>query len=635
MLGKCVSMSILFGLMGLAAAAASPNLLKNAGFEEGNDGPTGWSRFPPAPEGVSYEWDRGSAHSGARSVSVRNTGRAFGMWQQVVPVTPGVIYQLSGWIKTDDIDRRGRCCLQVVFRDADNKWVKRFDLPGHTGTRPWAYDFPQRMLVQAPPRAAKAEVNLFLQGSGRASFDDVIFGPAPSGDISGVATCGGAPVEGVRVHIWGTNFEATTDAEGRYTINGVPEASPRYVLIASKEGYKTLPCGDVDVKEGGVTKVNFELKKGAELRDPNLRVKFGCLARRRPAPPRPVAPDAVIDPSLYPKEAKVYLKPDEYVDGNHPSVVKTAEQILSTLDPADRRNTLKVSHAVYLWIVKNIEYDTIYSGKGWLDTTSGMWQTISGEGWCWGHNFTDWLYKPSEMLAERRGICIEHSRLAAALLRAVNIPARPVMPYSTQFWVQPKDGKGYWSGMGTSGGRVAFRERGDTASGFGRLSPASVVLMPIDSGPVVHSDWYTKNKCLWREVHPWRVTYDATDDGLAKAAADLNKLAETGEGPRPARRPRGRPGPRMKPRFGPQIVAQYADFTLNLWNIGDQRTLKARFPMPVETEYAELLGKCAYWTNHPECVKRTWISEERNPPVKETRKWYNIEFDLTPLLTDG
>jgi len=40
----------------------------------------------------------------------------------------------------------------------------------------------------------------------------------------------------------------------------------------------------------------------------------------------------------------------------------------------------------------------------------------------------------------------------------------------------------------------------------------------------------------------------------------------------------------------------------------------------------------AYWTNHPECVTRTWVEEITNPPVEGVQRWYHIEFDLAELL---
>lgn len=42
----------------------------------------------------------------------------------------------------------------------------------------------------------------------------------------------------------------------------------------------------------------------------------------------------------------------------------------------------------------------------------------------------------------------------------------------------------------------------------------------------------------------------------------------------------------------------------------------------------------AHWTNHPECVSRTWIEENPNPPATGAERWCHIQFDLTSLL-DG
>ncbi len=221
------------------------NLLSNPGFETGTTAPDGWTTFPPSPVGVTYEWDDSVFVSGARSVSVESTGSGFGMWQQVVPVFPGTVYQLSGYVKVEALN--GRCNLQVLFRDADNTILERVDLSSHSGTIPWIYDFPHEVNVRAPANAATAEVNLFLRGQGKAWFDDIFFGPAPTGSISGTVTSGGEPLAGAKVIIWGTDYEAVTDEEGRYLFSDIPDASPRYILIASKEGYKDKPQGDVEV----------------------------------------------------------------------------------------------------------------------------------------------------------------------------------------------------------------------------------------------------------------------------------------------------------------------------------------------------------------------------------------------------
>jgi hypothetical protein len=271
--------------------------------------------------------------------------------------------------------------------------------------------------------------------------------------------------------------------------------------------------------------------------------------------------------------------------------------------------------------VKNVEWDGVYTNSTYTDPTSGAWQTINGQGWSFGHNFKEWLYLPSEMLLEHRGICIEHSKLGTALLRALDIPARPVSPYGTQFWAQLPSGEGYWVGMSTSGGRSLYKTNGDLFSAFESYSLSSLSGFPVDNGPWIHSDWYTENKCLWREVHPWSEQYEPTPEGLSKALSDLAKFAATGEAP---------VNPPVLP--GPCYYIDYSDFTLDLRNIGNQRELNARFPLPVDNGHVVNLNKFAYFSDHPECVVSTWVDSLTYPHVKEKNLWFSINFDLSPLL---
>ena len=624
-----------------ASAADLKNLLRNADFEAGRERPEGWKPFVPrraGREALSFSWDGSVRHGGRRSVRIEARDAAPGMWQQVVGVTPGTIYRVTGWVRLGDVrGPRSGCRLQLVFRGADGRIVQFVNLPTHRGSTDWMYDLPHPILVRAPRGSAKVEVNLYIQGSGTAWFDDVFFGPAPTGTVRGTVTCDGSPVAGAEVALWGTPFAARTGARGRYALAGVPVASPRYILLARKPGHNTRPAGDIAVRQGQTTPVDLELPRGDDRFNVLLRVKFASLRRCEAARPNEVAEDAVIDPKRYPRHVRVYLQASECIDSDHSLVRKVAAQILSGV-PADQRSrTRAVAWAVFQWVIRNVEFDTTYDTQGrnpgtnFTDVTSGKWQTITPGGWCWGHNFTDWLYKPSEALRERRGICIEHSRLATALLRAVGIPARPMKPYQAQFWVQRPSGEGYWSAMSTNGGRAAYRDRGETRSGFGRLAPSSVHIYPLDAGPIVHSDWRTDNKCLWREVHPWRAEYRTGEAAGHQALADMAEFSKTGEDPRRTRRTRRpRPGRRSPDQGGREprellqmppspredrTVVAYSDFTLNLSNIGSQRVLQVRFPFPLAGRHVTYDPKQrAFWTNRPEWVKRTWVSRETPPP---------------------
>ena len=238
--------ALVFGLS-FAAFSGANNLLVNPSFEDGVGSPTGWNPWPPQAPGVTFRWYDGRAHSGAHSVCVEASPRAFGMWRQEVPVQGGTVYILAGYVGFEGISPPGHCNLQLVFRDGGEKILERVDLLAHSGTRELAYDFPWEVMVRAPAGAALCEVNLFLQGPGVAWFDDIVFAPAPTGDIAGTVASGGQPLPGVRVFLWGDpwgkTYEAVTDDQGRYLIEGVPVAGPRYLLLAQKGGHKTQPIG--------------------------------------------------------------------------------------------------------------------------------------------------------------------------------------------------------------------------------------------------------------------------------------------------------------------------------------------------------------------------------------------------------
>ena len=605
------------------------NLLSNPGFEDGGDGqPNGWTaRTLPGGKGIPvYTWESTKSHNGSYSVKIENSGSKRGMWQQIVSVLPGTVYTLSGYVSFENIILPGQCNLQVVFRDAENHILEFVDLPAHDGTRVFELDFPYSLKFRAPDGAATAEVNCLLQGPGAAWFDDIFFGPALSGKITGSVTCDGQPVDGARVWLlgdpWDKIYEAYTNESGQYILENVPVAFPRYVMMAEKQGFKSKPAGDVAVRAGGNTKVDFQLTAGRNPIDV-LQVKFACLELNYHAEPNQVPIDAVIPSDLegYPEFVREYLKSDQYITSNDPAIIGLANQILSSLDPADRNNTYKVAWAAYEWIVKHINHDAVFGdiNQPYRDVTSGIYQTIGGGGWAWGKNFYDWCYKPAETLAVKCAICVEHSWLSAALFRALHIPAR-ARAGSAQFWVQKSGEYGYWVGLSTSAGANAYREHGILGSGFGGL--AFPAYFSVTSEPVLHEDWTMRNKCLWHEKHPWGETYLATEDGLALALAHMDEFMANGNALH------GQACPPDSDRY----KIHYRDITINLNNIGSQQTLDVRFPLISESDTHHDMRNHAYWSNHPECIERTYTEEIPNPPVEGKLRWFHIVFDLTSLV---
>jgi transglutaminase-like putative cysteine protease len=633
-----VSVGVL-ALVGLGAASPaqpsgddSTNLLVNPSVEEGHgDRPFGWQPIElPAGQGqVQFAWDAQRSHDGTRSLRIEATGTKRGIWSQEVPIEQGVVYELSGYVAFERLERDADCHLQVVFRGEKNELLEFVDLARHYGgSREFELDFPARMLFRAPAGATRVEVNGYLSGAGTAWFDSLVFREAPVGVLAGRVATDGEPVAGARVYLWGDpwgeTIEAVTDANGVYRLADVPVSHPRFIVIVGKDGYRTKPQGGVVVVENGITTVDFDLESGTDPSD-DLEVGHGFLCLSDDQAPIELPASALLpdDPTGYISEVRPYLEPDEIVTSDDPAIVQLADEILASLSADDRRNAVAVARAVYEWISVSINHDAVYGNRQpYLDVTSGIWQTIQPGGWCWGKNFYDWGYRPAELLEEQVGICVEHSWLGAALLRALNIPARARVG-SAQFWVQNEGGNGAWYGFSTNGGSNTYRETGYLGAGFG--DSVLPTFYSVTSTPFLAEDWDWAEPGIWRELHPWGETYTADEAGFARAKGDLDHYALTGEAARgTAKR---RPGVDL-------YEINYSQITLSRWSLANQSVIDVRFPMPTESSATTDTGEWAYWTNHPECVIDTYVETIDNPPVPEVQRWRHIVFDVSVLLGD-
>jgi len=320
-----------------------------------------------------------------------------------------------------------------------------------------------------------------------------------------------------------------------------------------------------------------------------------------------------------------YLQPGQYIESDDPAIVAVAQSILAGLSPAERTQQTTVAHAVYTWMVQNIEYDLIHNYPD--DVTSGNWQTTYG---AWGHSFADWLYTAKEVLEERRAICIEHARLATALLRAVGIPARPapLMGHPvTQWWVQLPDGSGFWANMDTSIGRLDYTRSGDLWAQFPSREEHKLGFWAVDADAPIHMDWWTDNPCIWTEDYGSGRRYSATAEGLAQAQAALDYFAENGELPPPD----GPPPPEDQPYYQLSIRG----FEVDLTNAADQTRFDVRFALAMETDYVQPIDQ-VHWTNHPEWVTNAYTTTESSAETGESLTWYVVEMSRQPagrLLT--
>lgn len=629
--------SLLFSSHGWCPAMSpSPtNLLINPGFEQGADTPEGWQPFSPGGGDMVYAWEHGVAASGDRCVMLMTDGSGFGMWQQRVNVAPGTVYRFHAQVAFEAIIPPGHCELQLVFRDSSGSMLEMVNLPDHHGTRDFALDFPHALQVRAPASAHMAEVNLFLQGPGMARFDDVSFSPAPTGRITGTVTSGGTPLTGAQVRIlgnpWGQSHVATSDDQGQFLLEGIPESFPRYQLTASHPGYKTRSAGKIGVSWEQDTDVNFDLQPGLDPVD-DLQVAFGTLAYTSQGEPSLIPADALIpaDGDGYPPGMHPFLQPDAKIHSDHPDIQSLAQSILS--DVPDPQNTREVAYAVYTWVSQHIDHDGVFDEGGlenpFTDITSGIWQTLGASrgndsAWCFGRSFVDWAYSPAELLAVRSGICVEHAMLVTALLRALNIPARPFSG-SMEFYAQTDAEHGAWVAMSTTSGRTLYREQGRLES-IDAFARGRLTSFPVTPGPMSHEDWDWATPGLWRETHPWGERYEATAAGLDQATADLENFASTGDAPRPA-----------PTEPGPAYQIHYRHITLRLYDMMDEHMVDVRFPLVPENGEQSSMDVHRYWTNHPECVVRTYIeSVPCEDAVEGSERWYHIVFNVSTLLDGG
>ena len=159
-----------------AAAAASPNLLENGGFElhsARSAGATGWTAFMAPGGGTAV--DTTTAHSGQGSFRLFVPPTAPLNWYQVhrsvVPIRRGAACTLSGWVRTRDVGGGAGAYLSLNCFDGAGKRLAFFDSPGKAvGTAEW-----QRLTTTAAITDGTSELRviLCLHGQGTAWFDDV------------------------------------------------------------------------------------------------------------------------------------------------------------------------------------------------------------------------------------------------------------------------------------------------------------------------------------------------------------------------------------------------------------------------------------------------------------------------------
>lgn len=146
---------------------AQANLLSNSGFETGD--------FTDWPTTMNAGVTDAKAHSGTYSAE---SASEYAWIQQIVEVTPGTTYRVSGWLAADDVLKYG------AYTQVKIEWLGASGQEGSekfygNTTGEWEYvEFD----VEAPEGAVAAKYTFFKEHDvlgTRAYFDDAYFDVVP------------------------------------------------------------------------------------------------------------------------------------------------------------------------------------------------------------------------------------------------------------------------------------------------------------------------------------------------------------------------------------------------------------------------------------------------------------------------
>ena len=157
-------------------AALAEDLVKNPGFEGAgvNGPPTDWSG-PPAVYGRDTAVKR-SGDGALKYVNADST--SYVLCAQTVPLAPDKMYEISAWVKTQDItgeETGATICLE--YSGADGKWVGGCYPPGVKGTTDWTQ--VKAVTGRIPPEATQCNLCCYVRRemTGTAWWDDVAITP--------------------------------------------------------------------------------------------------------------------------------------------------------------------------------------------------------------------------------------------------------------------------------------------------------------------------------------------------------------------------------------------------------------------------------------------------------------------------
>jgi putative membrane-bound dehydrogenase-like protein len=159
------------------------NLIRNSSFEELADGkPVGWRTATHSGRGQFTVAN--IAHTGSRSAKISSTNGGDISWAVQVPVKPRTDYKLSGWIRTENVQKLGRANGAMLN-------VHELQDPVRAGTKALAgdNDWTRVELSFNSGQMREVTINCLFGGWGRATgtawFDDIEVVPAAGSELAG------------------------------------------------------------------------------------------------------------------------------------------------------------------------------------------------------------------------------------------------------------------------------------------------------------------------------------------------------------------------------------------------------------------------------------------------------------------
>jgi hypothetical protein len=187
--------------------AEGANLTPGGNFEQGVDGPDQW-RKPEVggAHGIKAGFSS-DARFGKQSLELTATENAKGDWlgwySREIPVTPGAMYLLGGWLKA--LGLQGSAAIHAHFHNAQGALTKSGAMvgtqPAVSGESDWVNS---RGFFQAPPDAVTIQVHLTMNTQGTLRHDGVVLCEVVDGAVERVHSASdSSDITGLRV--WEVN----------------------------------------------------------------------------------------------------------------------------------------------------------------------------------------------------------------------------------------------------------------------------------------------------------------------------------------------------------------------------------------------------------------------------------------------